>query len=100
MATKFTKFDAAEYLDSPEMIAEYLNAAFETKDLAFIKKAIGEVARARGMGKLAAATGLAREGLYKSLSAEGNPAFDTIQQAIGSFGLKLTVEPDDSAEAA
>jgi probable addiction module antidote protein len=72
MSLKTKKYDVANYLDSDEMIAVYLDAAFESGDTSRIAEALGDVARARGMTKIAKATGLAREQLYKTLSAEGS----------------------------
>ena len=74
-------FDAAEYLDSPEMIAEYLTAAFETDDAAFIARAIGTVARSQGMGAVAESARLSRENLHRALSGETKPEFETIRKA-------------------
>ena len=90
---KTRPFDAAEYLASEEAQAEYLTAALETGDPAFIADAIGIVARAKGMTEVAKEAGLGRESLYKALSAEGNPEFATILKVIRALGLKLTAEP-------
>jgi probable addiction module antidote protein len=70
-----TRFDSTEFLDSDEAISAYLEEALETDDPAFIAQALGTIARARGMSQIAKQTGLSRESLYKSLSAEGNPEF-------------------------
>jgi probable addiction module antidote protein len=75
MAIKITRFDSTEFLDSDEAIGAYLEEALETDDPAFIAQALGTIARARGMSQIAKQTGLSRESLYKSLSAEGNPEF-------------------------
>ncbi len=83
-------FDAAEYLDSAEAVAAYLEAAFEDGDPAFIADALGTVARAKGMTEVARKTGLSRESLYKALSAEGNPEFATILKVMHALDLKLT----------
>jgi probable addiction module antidote protein len=83
-------FDAAEYLDSAEAIAAYLEAAFEDGDPAFIADALGTVARAKGMTEVARKTGLSRESLYKALSAEGNPEFATILKVMRALDLKIT----------
>ena len=77
MKLKTKKYDVADYLDSDDMIAVYLDAAFESGDTSRIAEALGDVARARGMTKVAKATGLAREQLYKTLSAEGKPELST-----------------------
>ena len=83
-------FDVAEYLDSAEAVAAYLEAAFEDGDPAFIADALGTVARAKGMTEVARKTGLSRESLYKALSAEGNPEFATILKVMRALDLKIT----------
>ncbi len=83
-------FDAAEYLDSAEAVAAYLEAAFEDGDPTFIADALGTVARAKGMTEVARKTGLSRESLYKALSAEGNPEFATILKVMRALDLKIT----------
>ena len=86
MSLKTKKYDVANYLDSDEMIAVYLDAAFESGDLSRIAEALGDIARARGMTKIAKATGLAREQLYKTLSAEGKPELSTVLKVMAAFG--------------
>ena len=86
MSLKTKKYDVANYLDSDEMIAVYLDAAFESGDLSRIAEALGDVARARGMTKISKATGLAREQLYKTLSAEGKPELSTVLKVMAAFG--------------
>lgn len=92
--TPTTPYDSAEYLKTDEDMALYLEACFEEAgdDSAFIAKALGNIARARGMTQLARDTGLAREGLYKALSENGNPEFATVMKVIKALGLKLHVE--------
>lgn len=90
MKAKTRKWDAAETLDTPERIALYLEAAFEDGDAALIAAAIGDAARAYGMTQLARDTGLAREALYRALSAEGNPEFGTVLKVLDALGIKLT----------
>ena len=94
MALKLKKWDSAAHLQSNEDIALYLEACIDEAgdDAAFIVKAIGNIARARGMTQLAKDTGLGRESLYKALSGSGNPSFDTIMKVTKAFGLKLRVE--------
>lgn len=92
--TKTMKYDAAKYLDSDEMIAAYLSEAFADGDPVLVGKALGDVARAKGMSNVAKATGLGRESLYKSLSGDVSPSFDTVQKVIDSFGFRLVVEPE------
>ena len=88
---KVRKWDSAEHLKTDEDIALYLDACLEEAgdDPAFIAKALGNVARARGMSQLARDTGLGRESLYKALSGEGNPSFATILKVINALGVKL-----------
>lgn len=88
-----TKFDAAEYLDTVERQAEYISAALETGDPGFVRDAVGIVARARGMSKVARAAGLNRESLYKALSEAGNPEFSTMLGVVRALGLDLTARP-------
>ena len=75
-------FDATETLDTPEAIAEYLSAAFETSDPSFIAKAVGTAARARGMSEIARDAGLSRENLYRSLDGETKAEFATIVRVL------------------
>ena len=91
MALATTVFDPADYLDDDEAIAAYIDEALATDDSAFIARCIGDVARARGMGKIASETGLARENLYKALSAAGNPEFATILKVLKALGIRLAV---------
>jgi probable addiction module antidote protein len=90
---KTTRFDAAEYLDTPELQAEYISVALETGDAAFVRDAIGIVARARGMSEVARAAGLNRESLYKALGETGNPEFGTMLGVIRALGLQLAARP-------
>lgn len=90
---KTTRFDVAEYLDTPERQAEYITAALETGDAAFVRDAVGSVARARGMSDIARATGLNRESLYKALGETGNPEFGTMLGVLEALGLELSARP-------
>lgn len=89
-----TKYDVAEHLRNPEEMAAYLEACFEEAegDAAFIAKALGDIARARGMSQVARDAGLSRESLYKALSGERIPNFETILKVINALGLKLHAE--------
>ena len=87
------KWDMAKYLDSEDMMTEYLNAALEDGDPAVISVALGNIARARGMSQLSNETGVTRDGLYKALSPTGNPSFSTVQKVITALGLKVVVQP-------
>ena len=89
-----SRYDVAEHLRTPEEMAAYLEACFEEAngDAAFIAKALGDIARAKGMTQVARDAGLSRESLYKALSGERKPGFDTILKVIGALGLKLNAE--------
>ena len=89
---EFSQYDAADYLKSDEDMVAYLEAAMEEAgdDAALLATALGNLARARGMMQLARDTGLTREGLYKALSAEGNPSLGTILKVMKALGLTLT----------
>ena len=89
-----TPYDVAEHLRTPEEMAAYLEACFEDANgnASFIAKALGDIARAKGMSQVARDSGLSRESLYKALSGERNPGFDTILKVIGALGLKLHAE--------
>lgn len=91
---KLRKWDSAEHLKTEEDMALYLEACIEEAgdDAAFIAKALGTIARAKGMAQLARDTGLGRESLYKALSGEGNPSFATILKVMRALGLKLHAE--------
>ena len=88
---QFAPFDAADYLDSEEMIAEFLSAALEEPDPQVFLGAMSAVARARGIAKVAEDSGLGRESLYKALSPGAKPRYETIRKLIDAFGVKLTV---------
>ena len=94
MTLKTTRWDSAEHLKTDEDMAAYLEACMEEAgdDPAFIAQALGTIARAKGMTQLARDTGLARESLYKALSAEGNPEFATIWKVIRALGIRLHAE--------
>jgi probable addiction module antidote protein len=92
---KLRNWDSAEHLKTPEDMALYLEACIEEAgdDSAFIAKALGVIARSHGMTQISKETGLGRESLYKALSGEGNPSFDTILKVTKALGLQLRVEP-------
>ena len=90
---KTRAFDAAEYLDSPEMIAEYLTEALETDDEMFITKAIGTAARAQGMATVAETAGVSRENLYRALSGNTRPEIETIRKVLAALGVQLVAKP-------
>jgi probable addiction module antidote protein len=92
--TTTTKYDVAEHLRTPEDMAAYFEACLEEAngDAAFIAKALGNIARAKGMTQVARDAGLSRESLYKALSGERSPGFDTILKVLQALGLKLHAE--------
>ncbi|QEI05931.1 putative addiction module antidote protein [Pigmentiphaga aceris] len=89
--TSTRPYDIAEHLRTPEEMALYLDACIAESDgdAAFIAKALGDIARAQGMTKVAKETGLSRESLYKSLSGEREPDFSTILKVIKALGLRF-----------
>jgi probable addiction module antidote protein len=91
-ASDLPKFDAAEYLDSAEAIAAYLEDVFQDEDPAEISKALGNVARAKGMTEVARKSGLSRESLYKALSKDGNPEFATVLKVLRALDLKIVTK--------
>lgn len=92
---KLRKWDSAEHLKTDEDCQAYLDACISEAgdDAAFIAKALGTIARARGMTQLARDTGLGRENLYKALSGEGNPSFGTILKVVHAMGMELSLRP-------
>jgi probable addiction module antidote protein len=90
--TKTTPYDAADYLKTPKQMAAYLDVTIEETngDAAAIAKALGTIARAKGMSKVARDAGLSRESLYKALSGDRSPDFATILKVIEALGLKLS----------
>ena len=101
MQTKTAPYDVAEFLETPEEMAAYLEACIEEADgdAAFIAKALGDIARAKGMTQIARETGLSRESLYKALSGERSPSFDTVLKVVSALGLKLSASAREVAEA-
>ena len=87
----FAKFDAVDYLDSEELIAEYLAAALEDENPDVFLAAIADVAKARGMSAIAQSAGLGRESLYKALAPGAKPRYETIMKVLHSLGVRLTV---------
>ena len=93
--TTITKFDIAEYLDSEEMIAAYLNEALNDDDPNTFLMAIANVAKARGMTQIAKDAGLGRESLYKAFAPNAKPRYDTVIKLVRSLGVDLTVTSRD-----
>jgi probable addiction module antidote protein len=93
---KTSPFDAADYINTPEDVAAFLQAAFdeafEANDPGFIAHALGVVARSKGMTQIAEKSGRSREQLYKSLSLDGNPTLATTINVMRELGVKLTAE--------
>jgi probable addiction module antidote protein len=90
-------YDSADYIDSPEAVVAFLDAALEDGDAQIIAATLGDIARSKGMAMIAERTGLAREALYKSLSAEGNPRLTTLLGVLKAMGLRLSVTMDAQA---
>ena len=92
--TKTTRYDVAEHLRTPKEMAAYLESVLEESngDAAMVAKAIGDIARARGMSQVAKDSGLSRESLYKALSGERSPGIDTILKVISALGIRLHAE--------
>ena len=86
---KTTLWDAAEHLETTEDMVIYLETALEDGDAALISAVLGDLARAKGMTEIAEKTGLGRTSLYKALSPEGHPEFETVLRVINALGLKL-----------
>lgn len=99
--TQTQQFDVAEHLRTPEDMAAYLEVTIEEAgdDAQLIARALGDIARARGMTQIARDTGLSRESLYKALSGERNPEFSTILKVVQALGLSLSVAPVQEAPA-
>ena len=95
MPRKTRHYDTADYLRTEEDIALYMEAVMEEggDDASFIAHALGDVARTRNMSQLPREVGMTREGLYKALSSEGNPSFDTIMKVAKALGLQLGFKP-------
>ena len=102
--TEFSRYDTADYLKNDDDIAAYLEAVMEEggDDPAYVMHALGVVARARNVSKLAREAGLSREGLYKALSGKGNPSFSTVMKVASALGLRISFtapRPQESASA-
>lgn len=93
--TTTTQYDVAEHLRTPEDMAAYLEACLEESDgnASFVAKALGDIARAKGMTQVARDAGLSRESLYKALSGERTPGFDTILKVVQALGIELHAAP-------
>lgn len=87
--SKLTTYDISQYLDSKEMVAEYLSQVLEDGDMDELLETIGNIAKAKGMSQIAKDTGLGRESLYKTFQAGSKPRFETVMKVMNSFGVKL-----------
>ncbi len=94
--TNVSRWDASEYLDNPEIIAAYMEAALEEDDPSLIAAVLGDIAKAKGMTALAKETGLSRESLYRSLSEKGNPELSTFLKVVKALGLHVELKPSKS----
>jgi probable addiction module antidote protein len=92
-----TKFDSADYLNTAEAIAAYLDAYLEDSTPEELRNALATVARSHGVSDLSKRSGITRAGIYKALGQDGNPSFETIRSILSAMGLRLTVEPAEAA---
>ncbi len=95
-----TNFDSADYLNSADGIAAYLDAYLEECAPGEFRKALDNVARSRGISDLAKKSGVTRAGIYKALGQHGNPSFETIRELLAAMGLRLTIEPAEQQHEA
>jgi probable addiction module antidote protein len=93
MNAKFAPFRASDHLDNEDVIAEYLTAAAEDENPDVLLSALAEVAKARGMARVAADAGLGRESLYKALAPGAHPRFETVAAVLRALNVRLTLEP-------
>jgi probable addiction module antidote protein len=100
MKNKTKIWDAAQYLETEEDMAAYLEAALDENDPALVAAALGDIARAKGMTQIARKAGLGRESLYKALSPDGNPEFSTVLKVVSALGLKLHAATGRTKKAA
>jgi len=92
MALKLLPYDSADLIETEEDILYYLEAAMEGNDPAHIARALGVVARSKGMTEIAKKAGVGRQALYNALSETGNPTLETLTAVLGALGLELTVQ--------
>lgn len=93
--SKTTLWDVSEYLDSPEMIAAYINAAMEEGEPDMLRVALGDIAKAKGMATIASDAKISRQNLYKAFSQSSKPTLDTVQRVANSLGLDLILKPQE-----
>ena len=96
---KLRTWESAEHLKTEEDMAQYLDACLQEAgdDAAFLAKALGNIARAKGMSRLSRDTGMSQESLYEALSGEGNPSFATILKVTSALGIRLHAQTAPSA---
>jgi probable addiction module antidote protein len=94
---KTTNWDTAEFLETREDVMAYLDATLAENDIQLLLKAVGNIARSKGMAQIAKELNLSREGLYDSLSPKGNPSFSTVAKVLDNLGFRLRVEQKASA---
>ncbi len=95
-----TAFDSADYLNTAEDVAAYLDAYLEDGSPEEIRSALDTIARSRGISEMSKLTGISRAGLYKALGEGGNPSFETMRAILAALGLRFTVEPAGELAAA
>jgi probable addiction module antidote protein len=100
MSTELLPFDLSAILDSDEAVAEYVRQVLEDGDTDEMLRAVGHVAKARGMAQVAKDAGLGRESLYKALRPGAQPKFETMSRVFGALGFRLSVEPVKHPHAA
>jgi probable addiction module antidote protein len=88
----FSKWDPADYIETPEDVVKTLEVALEENDMEFLFSSIGDIARSKGMAQIARKLNLDRVGLYKSFSPDGNPSFKTVFRLLDILGLRLKLE--------
>ena len=93
LVSDLCEFDAAPFLDTPEVIAAYVTDILNEGDSSLLAGALGDIARARGMTEVAKAAGITREALYKALRADSTPRFDTISRVCTALGVRLVAQP-------
>ena len=98
MTTKLKTFDVVDFLNTDEEMQEYLNAAIEEVDPKFLFIALGDIARAKNISQLSRDTGISREGIYKALSGEGNPTFNTIFKIVQALGSQMQFSSQKHAD--
>ena len=91
--TEISNFDASEYLDTDEKIADYLTSVIEDKDWDLLFRAIGHIAKAKGMTQIAKSTGLGRESLYKAFNSTTQPKFDTVIRVLDALNITFELHP-------